>query len=430
MRLAVRYLLILVCLIAPISVPAPVDAQVAPGPFVKQAFDLLMDRFVTPPSSATLLAGGWSGGLDFLTTATGADVSEAAPSYSGDRGRDWNAFLAAYPKLVAAGGASLDQHGLDYAVVRGMTKSLDSTHTFIQAAPPVTGQSYGGVGLQVSTDLIVTDVFPGTPAEAAGVRLGDRLVAVDGASVEGVASDEVSSRVRGPVGDAVQLTVRRGAQPDPVVLTATRAEITVPWVSARVLDGGMGYLRLRNFPPPDGMGQFDAAIATLDGADIKSLVIDVRGNSGGPISTSERVVSRFIPDGPLYQRSNRQGQTSLVNADGSAWHRSIPIVVLVNKGSAGSGGELLASALREHGLGYIVGSHTAGFFSAGPVIPLQDGSILVIATESWRTGQGQEIEHVGLEPDQVVELDPSMLADGHDSQLDAALDYLRGKLGQ
>jgi carboxyl-terminal processing protease len=359
----------------------------------------------------------------------GSEPTAPAPSFSGDRSADWSAFLAGYPTLAGAIGASGDRHALDFAIVGAMAKSLNSSHTFISASSSQPGQAFAGVGITLSADLVVTDVFPGTPAEAAGLRVGDRIIAVDGVSVEGMKSDEVSPRVRGPVGSTVQFTVVRGGQAEPVTLTATRAEIAVPWVDARVLEDGIGYLKIRLFPAPDALGVFDQAVAMLDGADIKALVIDVRDNAGGFIDMSDKVVSRFIREGPIYQRISRGGQIAPVNADGSAWGRNVPIAILVNKGSSGNGGELLPSALREHGLGYVIGSRTAGVFAAGIRAPLQDGSTLAVTTQLWKTSQGMEIEGVGLEPDLAVDLDPGALAEGRDTQLQAAIDYLKTKLG-
>jgi len=423
-----RYALAMSLVVFVLVLPSRTYAQTAPGPFVKQAFDLLMDKFVVAPNSADLLSAGWDGGLAYIKDVSGAEPSSPAPTFSKDPAADWNAFLGAYPQLTAAGGSGFDQHALDVALVSAMAKSLNSTHTFLSARAPIPGQAYGGVGIAMSPELVVTEVFPDGPAEATGMRLGDTLIAVDGAPVEGLRPDEVSAKVRGPVGSSVQFTIRRASQPEPLTLTVVRAEIVVPWVTAQVLEDGIGYLRIRSFSPMTAFGDFDAAVSLLDGADIKGLVIDVRGNPGGYYATSEKVVSRFVREGPIYQRTTRQGQTTTVSVDGSAWGRTIPIAVIVNSGT-GSGGELVPSALRENGVGYLVGAHTRGSLAGGQIFPLDDGSSLTIAVDARRSGQGQEIEHVGLEPDQVVDLDLTALAEGHDTQLEAALGYLKGKLG-
>jgi C-terminal processing protease CtpA/Prc len=114
--------------------------------------------------------------------------------------------------------------------------------------------------------------------------------------------------------------------------------------------------------------------------------------------------------------------------DGSVWGRTIPIAILVNE-QTGAGGEEVAATLRETGVGYLIGKHTFGALAGGRNYPLQNGSTLQIAVAACRSGQGQEIEHKGLEPDLTVELDPAMLAEGMDAQLEAALSYLREKAG-
>lgn len=424
----VRFFLAFAVLTLVSGTPLTVRAQAAPGPFVKQAFDLLMDRFVIPPASSDLLSAAWDGGVAHVNETTGNEPPVTPPAFSGKRGADWNAFFAGYPALAGALGPAADFHALDYAMVAAMARSLNSTHTFISPSAPQFGQPYVGIGVTMSPDLTVTDVFPGAPAEAAGLRLGDRILAVDGVSMEGLRAAEASAHIRGAAGSDLQISVRRGAQAEPISLTITRAEVVVPWVTAQVLDGGIGYLRIRSFPRPEALGEFDAAVAELEGADIKGLVIDVRGNDGGFYETSNKVISRFLPQGPIYQRTTRQGQTTTVNADGSAWSRDIPIALLVNEGT-GSGGELLPSALRENGAGYLIGTHTRGSLAGGSFFPLDDGSNLTIAVQAFRSGKGQEIEHVGLEPDLSVELDPAALAEGQDTQLEAALTYLKARLG-
>ena len=427
--MAKRVVLGLLALMLVVGAPAPVSAQAAPGPFVKQAFDLLMDRFVVPPTSAALLGAAWEGGVAHATSASGSDLAVPAPSFTGNRGADWNAFLAGYPALVAAISASADQHALDRAIVRAMANSLNSTHTFLADAPFQPGQRFAGIGVQMSSNLVFTTVHPGTPAEAAGVRRWDRLVAIGGESVEGMPSDAVSSRLRGPAGSTLQIAVRRAGTPEPIVIQMMRAEIVVPWVQASVVDGDIGVLRIIQFPPLEAIGQFDAAVATLEGADVKALVVDLRDNGGGSYETNQRVANRFIPEGALHQELSRNGQTTTVVADGSAWGRRVPVSVLVNA-RTGSASELLSSALRENDVANLVGMPTRGGVAGGRQFPLADGSTLTIAVVALRSGKGEEIEHVGLEPDLTVDLDMAALAEGRDTQMEAALAYLKRKLGQ
>lgn len=401
--------------------------QAAPGPFVQQAFDLLMDRFVTPPSSQTLLTGGWGGGVRFVKEHAAAAPEGAAPALTGDRGADWQAFLAAYPALVTALGSAAEQVDLDRAIISGMASSLAAPGAFLR--PPDSGplgpqSAYVGIGIRITPTLFISEVFGGGPAEAAGLQPGDQIIGIGGSSVESQTSQEVSVKLRGPAGEPVTLTVRRDGAP--LEFTITRAQVSVEWVSARLVDGNVGVLRITQFPD-GGADLFDAAVAAV--ADTQGLVIDVRGSTGGFWSTMRLVASRFVPEGSVFETVNRQGQVSVQKTTGGFWGRDVPIVVLVDQGSQ-SEGETLALALRERAGAVVVGTRTPGLAGGSSLLPLQDGSSLLVRTTQVRSSAGTMVTGVGVEPDITVELDPAMLAQGKDSQLEAALAHLRAKLGQ
>ena len=403
-------------------------AQAAPGPLVKQAFDLLMDRFVTPPSSQTLLAGGWEGGARFVQERASA-TSPGAPTFSGDRAKDWEGFQGAYPGLVTVLAGAGEQVELDRAIVGGMAASLVSSHTKLRppevVITPQAQERYAGVGIRVTPSLTVAEVFPGSPAEAAGVRLADQVVAVDGAPVAGLTPQQLGERVRGPVGSTASITVQRAGAF--VEFTIARAEVNVDWASSRVLDDQIGYLRIRVFASPNELALLDQAVARLSGAHVRALVIDVRGVPGG--QSPAQVASRFIQDADLMILTNRENKQRLVRTSGGFWGQSVPIVVLVDSQSE-SAAELLAAFLREHRVADIIGTPTVGAVENGVNFSLSDGSQLLIATESIKTAGGTVLEKNPLQPDIVAELDPALLVQGKDSQLEAALAHLRGKLGR
>ncbi|MFN8524630.1 MAG: S41 family peptidase [Chloroflexota bacterium] len=401
--------------------PSGVYAQPTPSPAVKQAFDLLMDRFVTPPSSAVILAGGWRGGVDHVNRTTGRAAGAPAPQFSGDRASDWDAFTASYSALTA-GPTSVDPAALDRAIVAGMAESLKSNDTYL-----VRDTASGVIGVRVTTDLVVIEVSAGGPAESAGIRPGDQIVAVDGTPV--TTQSGGTERIRGPVGTPVELTLRRGGTDAAAQALATRTDAGFDWVEARVLGDGIGYLRLRQWPATDAIPQFESAISLLEQAGIRGLVIDVRNARGGAYATFERIASRFIATGPLYQRTNRQGNTTTVSASGGTWSLQVPILVLVDADTR-SQSELLAMALRENAGASIVGAKTAGAVTGGNVFPLDDGTRLVVTTLQVRSGLGHEINGVGLEPDLPAPFDRNAAIDGRDSQLQTAVEFLRAKAGQ
>ena len=154
---------------------------------------------------------------------------------------------------------------------------------------------YAGVGIQMSPDLIIIDVFEGSPAEGAGLQIGDQLIAVNGESIEGMTSADTSTRVRGEPGTPVTLTVRRVGVAEPVVKTITRATISIEWLRAKILDGGIGYLQIRQFAIPDALPLFNKAMDRFAEANIRALIIDVRNNPGGSVATGEEILEPAAP---------------------------------------------------------------------------------------------------------------------------------------
>jgi carboxyl-terminal processing protease len=409
------------------------SGRTQPGPIVRQAFDLLMDRFVIPPKSGSLLNGGLDSAHFFLEKRNVADPLAERPEFTGDRREDWRLFLPAYEKVARALGNKAPREELDRAMVDGMAQSLHEAHTYFmppeifsqQMAELQNRSRYAGVGIQMSPDLIITDVFEGSPAEAAGLQIGDQLIAVNGESIEGLNSAETSTKVRGEAGTPVTLTLKRQGVAEPVVKTMTRATISIEWLRAKILDGGIGYLQIRQFAIPDALPLFNKAMDRFADANIKALIIDVRNNPGGSVATGEEILSRLLPDDkPLYRQVERRSGERTVSTWGDYWGRDIPIAVLANGGS-GSMSEIMAAALQENGAARVIGTKTAGAVAAGVPVPLADGSGLLVTVQTITTPSGKVINEVGLEPDQTVELDPALFRVGKDTQLEAAVGYAR-----
>ena len=413
------------------------SGRVQPGPIVRQSFDLLMDRFVIPPQSGNLLNGGLDSAHHFLARRNIVDPLWERPAFTGDRREDWRLFLPAYEKVARALGNAAPRTELDRALVDGMAQSLKEAHTYFM--PPeifsrMTAElqnrnQYAGVGISMSQDLVIIDVFEGSPAEESGLQIGDQLVEVNGEPIAGMTTAETSTRIRGEPGTPVTLTVRRGGVAGPVVKTMTRATITYEWLRAKILDGGIGYLKIRQFVIPDELPLFYQAMDRFAEANIRALIIDVRDNPGGAVTTGEEILSRLLPDDkPLYREVQRRSGERLVSTWGDYWGRDIPIAVLVN-GNSGSMSEILAAALQENGVARVIGTQTAGAVAAGIPVPLADGSGLLVTVQMITTPSGKVINEVGLEPDQIVELDEVRYRAGKDNQLDAALSYVREQAG-
>lgn len=408
--------------------------RIQPGRIVRQAFDLLMDRFVIPPKSGNVLNGGLDGAHFFLESKMVPDPLSERPPFTGDRQEDWRLFVPAYQQVAEALGDKAPREVLDRVIVDGMARSFKEAHTYYmppeifsqQMAELQNRNRYVGIGIQMNPDLIVTDVFEGSPAEAAGVQVGDQVIAVNGESVEGLTTTETSSRVRGDPDTQVTLTFKRTGS-EPLVKTMTRATIAIEWLRARVLDGGIGYLRIRAFAIPEQLPLFNQAMDKFSQANIRALVIDVRDNVGGALATGEEIASRLMPqDSPIYKQIDRRGERT-VSTWGAPRDREIPVAILTN-GNSGSMSEILAAALQENGIARVIGTKTAGAVAAGLPYPLADGSGLLVTVQMINTPHGRVINEVGLEPDQVVELDPAAFRAGKDTQLEAALSYVREKV--
>jgi carboxyl-terminal processing protease len=404
-----------------------------PGPIVRQAFDLLMDRFVTPPNSGKLLNGGFDSVHFFLERQFIADPLAQRPAFTGDRREDWRLFLPAYEQVAKALGEKSPRAELDRAFVDGMAESLNEAHTYFlppeifsrQMAELQNRNQFAGIGISMTQELIIIDVYEDSPAEGAGLLPGDQIVALDGESVEGMSSAEASTRIRGQPGTTLTITLKRANTPAPLVKTLTRATISIDWLRARILDGGIGYLQIRQFAIPDALPLFNKAMDKFAEANIRALVIDVRNNTGGSVATGEEILSRLLPDDkPLYRLVERRNGERTVSTWGDYWGRDIPIAVLVNDLSA-SMSEIMAAALQENGAAKIIGTKTAGAVAAAVPVPLADGSGMLVTIQIITTPSGRVLNQVGLEPDQVVELDPQKFRTGKDTQLEAAVGYLQ-----
>ena len=228
---------------------------------VQQAVDLLLDRYVNPLSSAELYGVAYDGMAPELRTS-GKPVAGSRPSFTGDRQGDAEAFRAAYTALAAGAGADVNNTALAYAAISAVVADIDECHTYFLDperfeqfnARSEGSQSYAGIGATIrgaSQPAIIGEVYPGTPAERAGLRSGDALLAVDGQDVTTSPTDLIASLVRGPEGTQVTLTIQRPGETAPRNITITRARISVPIFTARVVDGAdgrkVGYMKLYSF---------------------------------------------------------------------------------------------------------------------------------------------------------------------------------------
>jgi carboxyl-terminal processing protease len=403
----------------------------------RQAYDLLLTNFVTPPSPSMLLGAA--------AVEVGKRVGDrktdtwSAPTIADNASKDeaWAAFETWLDSVAAILSPVIDRSTLDELAIKSMAAAVSEHHTrYLDPRQNEEHQAwrrgevrYDGIGARLRRpSTVVLEVFDGSPAEKAGLRTGDRIIEVDGQSVADETSDVAIGRIRGPLGSTVQVTVQRKGSADALQFLMERAEIKLPFVRSDVLqrDNGqkIGYLQIRGFPEPSVDDKVGQVLADLDKQGVDGLVIDLRGNSGGRIDVGMKVVSRFVREGAIFQQVDQFGKQKLVKPTGDQyWERSVPIVALVDGGTA-SMGEILSSALQEAGVARVVGTSTAGSVAGARLFPLANGGALQITVLTITSGRGKVLNDIGVKPDVTVDLSDDDLLRGVDAQLETAIQSL------
>ncbi len=316
--------------------------------------------------------------------------------------------------------------------INGMLNALGDKHTtymdpttFAEANAPLTG-SYEGIGAWVDATkdyLTIVSPMPGYPAEKAGLKPGDQITAVDGVDMTGTAPDLVLRKVLGPAGTNVKLTVLRPGVTDPLVFDITRAKIDVPSVTGKMLDNNIAYVQITTFGEQTPT-ELTKILTDLMAKNPKGLILDLRYNGGGYLDTAIKVMSQFIKSGVLINIQYGNGTKDSQSASGGGLATDIPLVVLVNKGTA-SASEITAGAIQDYGRGQIVGEVTYGKGSVQDWTQLVDNQGAVrITIAHWLTPKGRQIDEKGITPDVVVALTDDDIKNNRDPQLDKAIAIL------
>jgi carboxyl-terminal processing protease len=406
-------------------------AYAADASLVFAVQQVLTDRHISIPDPIRLLTAALDGVRQALARA---GIAERLPDLTAtDPAAARDQFQERFDRAVDLAQGRVSEADLQYAAARAMTVSLDDSHTAFMTPEQWTNYlqslrgeaSFTGIGVRTTERngrFYFLEVLPGGPAEAAGARQFDRVVAVDGAPTEGITLLQLSTRLRGPAGTAVAVTVRRPGEAAPLTITITRAPITTPAVSHRMLDGSVGYLRFRSFSTASAQ-QVQAALEALQAQGARAIVLDIRGNPGGLIVELVRVASALLPPGlRIAVREDRQAQAVVdVTSGGPVLNPATPLAVIVD-GGTGSSGEILAAAVQEHRRGTLVGQRTAGAVLNSLGFSLPGGAGLSVAVRRISTGNGVVLERVGVRPDVEVAISADDLEAGVDAQLQRAID--------
>ncbi len=324
----------------------------------------------------------------------------------------------------------VDTETLVAGAVKGMVSSLGDPHSIYMDAKMYkefmveTEGSFGGVGMVLGVkDKILTVVSPieGTPSDKAGIKSGDQILQIDGKDTKDMALDEAVSKIRGPEGTTVNLSIRHENEPAKEV-ALTRSNIQIKTVAGKMLPDKIGYIRLSMFNENTG-SDFNQKYKELEAEGMKGIILDLRDNPGGLLDESVKVASKFVPKGPVVSVVTRDGHRETHSSNLEAI--KYPVAVLVNGGSA-SASEIVSGAIQDTASGTLIGTKTYGKGSVQTVLRLEGGAIkLTIA--KYLTPNDRSINGIGIEPDIKVEMPKDTTKD---IQLDKAIDFVKGKMGK
>ena len=319
--------------------------------------------------------------------------------------------------------------------IKGMLSNLDPHSAYLEPEAfrdlqESTSGEFGGLGIELGTEdgfLKVVSPIDDTPASAAGIQPGDLIVKIDGQPTKGLSLMEAVEKMRGKAGSDIELTlVREGGKPFDVELT--RAVIKVRSVKSQLLDDGYGYIRITQFQVNSGeeVGKALAKLRKENGKKLRGLVLDLRNNPGGVLQAAVEVTDHFLKKGLIVYTEGRIANSELrFNADPADASEGVPLVVLINGGSA-SASEIVAGALQDQKRGVLMGTDSFGKGSVQTVLPLNNDRALKITTALYFTPNGRSIQAQGIVPD--IEVRKAKITSEQDSEYFKEAD-LQGHLG-
>ncbi len=333
----------------------------------------------------------------------------------------------------------LDVQKMIDGMYEGVVASLDDpystyyTQEDVQRLMEETEGIYYGIGAYVSIEqktglAQISGAMEGTPAQEAGLRAGDIIYKVDDVDVQGLELSEVVSKIKGLEGTTVHLTLYREGENDYLEFDIERRKIESPTVNHEMFDNNIGYLQITEFDDIT-LDQFTEAMAVLREQGMKGLVLDLRSNPGGNLSTVTEIARQMLPKGLIVYTEDREGNRTEYSSDGTKVF-DLPLVVLVN-GYSASASEILAGAIKDYGIGELVGTTTFGKGIVQRVLSLSDGTALKLTVSSYFTPKGNNIHGIGIEPDEVCEFDSDLYYNdnnGYDNQLERAKEIIAEKI--
>lgn len=358
--------------------------------------------------AAALFAGLFWGLQVFGISAPSDQIPADAKSDFALMAEAWNAIHQHYVDQAA-----VQPKPLTYGAISGMVAALgDVDHStflspeMIQQEEQFTQGQYKGIGVEVKIkngQVTVVTPLDGSPAQKAGLKPGDVILAVDGNTIAGLGLRQVVKQIAGPVGTTVSLRILDPSTGNIRKVTVARANITVnPVTWDRIPDTGIVHLRIAAFSE-NATKNLKTALERIDQEKPVGIILDLRNNPGGLLNNAVSTASQFLPKGNVLLEKNVKGQIKDVPVQKGGLALHVPMVGLINGGTA-SAAEIVAGALQAHGRARLVGTQTFGTGTVLQRFPLSDGSALLLAVEEWLTPDGKTIWHKGIAPDVTVQL--------------------------
>ncbi len=332
-----------------------------------------------------------------------------------------------------------DPKDLENGVYKGLVQALGdpySTYYTPEELADLEEKSSGvyfGIGSYVGMDTatalpMLTGIMEGTPAQESGLREGDLVYKVDGEEIQGMELSQAVSLIKGPEGTSVHLTIIREGESDYLEFDVVRRRVESPTVAHEMLDERIGYIGIAEFDDIT-VDQFAEALAVLRGSGMEGLILDLRGNPGGNLTAVNEICRQILPKGLIVYTEDKYGKRVEYECDGSR-QMTEKLIVLINGGSA-SASEILAGAVKDYGIGTLVGTTTFGKGIVQRVLTLTDGSAVKLTVSSYFTPKGSNIHQIGVEPDIEVPFDSDAYYDQDiDNQLDEAARIMKEMLEQ
>lgn len=337
-----------------------------------------------------------------------------------------------YQAIKANYNGKLDESQIIDGLKHGLAGSAKDPYTVYFTAKEAKdfndqlNNSFAGIGARLSKDsdgnLIIGEAIAGFPADKAGLKKQDIIIEVNGAQTSSFTLDDAISKIRGPAGTSVKLKIVRDKS-QTLDFTINREAISLPSVTTKTLDNNVGYIQIGTFAN-DTSGLMQKAAKQFKDAGVKGIVLDLRNNPGGLLEAAVNVSSLWLSTGTNVLQE-RRGSTVTQNytAVGSDILRGIPTVVLINEGSA-SASEITAGALHDNKAARLIGTKSYGKGVVQQLISLGDGGQLKVTVASWYRPDGENINHKGITPDDIVKISDADLKASKDTQLEAAQAYL------